>query len=97
MSRRAPRPLSVPLQALTGRLAPRTRLARIQEVWEEAAGPAVAAAARPTAERAGVLTVTCEAAVWAQELELIGGELVRRLNEALGEQDGVRELRCRTG
>lgn len=96
MRRRAPRPLSLPLQALTGRLAPRTRLARIQGVWEQVAGTAVAQAARPTAEREGVVTVTCEAAVWAQELELMGGELVRRLNEALGEE-GVRELRCRTG
>lgn len=96
MRRRAPRPLSLSLQALTGRLAPRTRLARIQEVWDEVAGAAIAQAARPTAEREGVVTVTCEAAVWAQELELMGSELVRRLNEAIGEE-GVRELRCRTG
>jgi len=97
MRRSAPRPLSVPVQALTGRLAPRTRLARVQELWEGVVGATIASCARPTAERAGVVTVTCEAAVWAQELELLGGELVRRLNGALGEEGAVRELRCRVG
>ena len=68
----------------------------MQEVWERAAGPAIAAAARPSAERAGVLTVACEAAVWAQELELMAPELIARLNAALG-AEAISELRCRTG
>ena len=68
----------------------------MQEVWERATGPAIAAAARPTAERDGVLTVTCEAAVWAQELELMAGDLVPALNAALGAET-IRELRCRDG
>jgi len=81
---------------MLGSLAPATTLARVQEVWERAAGPAIAAAARPTAERDGALTVTCTAAVWAQELELMAEELIARLNAALG-ADAVRRLRCRTG
>jgi predicted nucleic acid-binding Zn ribbon protein len=96
VSRAAPRPLAPALQALRTRLAPATTLARVQEVWERAAGPAIAAAARPTGERDGVLTVTCESAVWAQELDLIAYELIARLNAALG-TEAVRELRCRTG
>jgi predicted nucleic acid-binding Zn ribbon protein len=48
------------------------------------------------AEREGVVTVTCEAAVWAAELELLAAELVPRLNGLLGAET-VRELRCRTG
>jgi predicted nucleic acid-binding Zn ribbon protein len=92
----APRPLSTALQALTTTLAPATTLARVQEIWEVAAGPAIAAAAAPTAERDGILTVTCAAAVWAQELDLMAGELIPNLNAALGEQ-AIRELRCRTG
>ena len=51
---------------------------------------------RPTAERDGILTVTCDAAVWAQELDLMAAELIEKLNAALGE-DAIRELRCRTG
>ncbi len=43
-----------------------------------------------------MLTVTCEAAVWAQELELMAAELIARLNAALG-AEALRELRCRTG
>ena len=91
----APRPLSTALQALTATLAPATTLARVQEIWESAAGPAIASAASPTAERGGVLTVTCAAAVWAQELDLMAGELVLSLNAALGEE-AISELRCRT-
>ncbi len=92
----APRPISTALGALTATLAPATTLARVQEIWEGAAGPAIAAAASPTAERDGILTVTCAAAVWAQELDLMAGELIPNLNAALGEQ-AIRELRCRTG
>ena len=92
----APRSLSTALQALTTTLAPATTLAHVQEIWESAAGAAIAGAARPTAERDGVLTVTCAAAVWAQELDLMSDELISRLNDALGGQT-IRELRCRTG
>jgi predicted nucleic acid-binding Zn ribbon protein len=96
MSRAAPRPLATALDQLTGTLAPASTLARVQEVWERAAGAAIAAEARPTAERDGVLTLTCAAAVWAQELDLMGGELIPRLNAALG-AERIRELRCRIG
>lgn len=96
MSRQAPRPLSTIVRELASALAPASTLARAQEVWERAAGPAIAAAAQPTAERDGVLTVTCEAAVWAQELDLMATELITRLNAHLA-GESIRELRCRTG
>jgi predicted nucleic acid-binding Zn ribbon protein len=92
----APRSLSSALDDLTSMLAPATTLARVQKIWELVVGPAIADAARPTAEREGILTVTCAAAVWAQELDLMSGDLVPRLNAALAE-DAVCELRCRTG
>jgi predicted nucleic acid-binding Zn ribbon protein len=94
--RAAPRSLSVALRGFTSALAPATTLARVQETWERTAGPAIAAAARPTSERDGVLTVSCEAAVWAQELEMMAAELIPRLNASLGDET-IRELRCRTG
>ncbi len=96
MSRRAPRRLAGALAEITPTLAPATTLARVQGVWDEAAGQAIAAAARPVAERDGILTVSCEAAVWAAELELLAGEIVPRINARLGAET-VRELRCRTG
>lgn len=96
MSRSAPRPVARALQDLTGALAPATTLARVQEVWERAVGAEIAANARATAERSGVLTVVCTDAMWAQELDLMAGELVPRLNGALGDER-IGELRCRIG
>ena len=96
MSRAAPRSLSAALAELTSGLAPATTLARVQEVWESAAGPAIASAARPSSERGGVLTITCESAVWAQELDLMAPELIPRLNATLGSEE-IRELRVRGG
>jgi predicted nucleic acid-binding Zn ribbon protein len=94
VSRLAPRPLSLALEGLTAELAPVSVLARVQKEWEPAVGPAVAAAATPAAERDGLLTITCSAAVWAQELDLMAGELLARLNTALGEEL-LHKLRCR--
>jgi predicted nucleic acid-binding Zn ribbon protein len=91
--RHAPRPLGPALARLAGDLAPRTGLAEVQRVWKAAVGEVVAAQAEPTAERSGVVTVRCSSAVWAQELDLLGPELVERLNEAL-EGTRVTALRC---
>ena len=94
--RHAPRPLALALAGLAGEVAPLTALARVQAAWSRAVGDTIAAAARPTGERDGVLTVTCEASVWAHELELMGPEVVEAINATLGDSL-VRELRCRTG
>jgi predicted nucleic acid-binding Zn ribbon protein len=94
MRRRDPRPAGHAIAALADRLAPLTLLAEVQHVWPRAVGEVIAAQAEPTGERDGVLAVTCSSAVWAQELDLMGPELVGKLNELLG-GDSVRALRCR--
>lgn len=94
MSRLAPRPIGAALDALSSSLAPASTLGRVQEAWERAAGQSIAAAAQPIGERDGVLTLQCEAAVWAQELDLMAEELLARLNAELGE-DAISALRCR--
>jgi predicted nucleic acid-binding Zn ribbon protein len=96
VSRTAPRRLTAALDGLTATIAPASTLARVQEVWERAVGAAIAASARPAGERDGVLTVICEAAVWAQELDLMSDELIARLNDAL-DAETLRALRCRVG
>lgn len=96
MSRLAPRPLSLALGGLTAALAPATTLARVQQAWNQTVGEVIAQAGLPTAERDGVLTITCADAVWAAELDLMGSELAGRLNQALGEEL-IHRLRCRTG
>ena len=88
MRRQGPRPLAPALDALVASTRPATLLARVQAAWTEAAGPGVAAEAEPVSERGGVITVACHSAVWAQELELLGPDLVERVREAIGEGPG---------
>ena len=93
MSRRAPRPLSAALTGLRERLEPAGGLAAVQSAWREAAGPAVAHAAHPTALRGGLLTIECESAVWAQELQLMAPDLIERLGEHL-DAEPIESIRC---
>ena len=79
-------------QLLRG-LQPASPLAEVQRVWPVAVGPALAARAVPTAAHEGVVSVTCESAVWAHELTLMAGELIGKLDAELG-PGTVRELRC---
>ena len=93
MRRTAPRPLAHALEAAVAHLAPQTPLARVQAVWTDAVGEGIAAQGTPVRLAAGRLTVYCEHAAWAENLQLLGLEIARRLNERLG-ADTVREIRC---
>jgi predicted nucleic acid-binding Zn ribbon protein len=85
--------LAPALEVLRDALAPATLLAEIQRAWPEAVGPAIAAEAVPTRERGGVLTVSCSASVWAQELDLMAPAILSRLNELLAGA-AIQRLRC---
>ena len=91
--RRSPRAVALPLDRIRDELAPQTLLADAQRVWAEAVGATIAAEARPTAERGGMLTVSCSASVWAQELDLMAPSILARLNSCL-RQGEVTRLRC---
>ncbi len=91
--RLAPRRAGGAVGRLLRDLQPASLLAEVQRVWPAAVGSVLAAHATPTAERAGVISVTCESAVWAHELALMAGELIARLDGQLG-TGAVRELRC---
>ena len=78
---------------LADELAPATLLAGVQRVWPATVGEAIAAEAQPTAERGGVVTVSCSASVWAQELDLMAPQIIARLNSALADGQ-VQRLRC---
>jgi predicted nucleic acid-binding Zn ribbon protein len=93
MSRPAPRRLSLAVGQLTERLAPRSTLGDVQRAWPDAVGPVIAREASPTGERGGTLTITCRSSVWAQELDLMGPDLVAKLNARLG-SDRISALRC---
>ncbi len=96
MKRRAPRPIAEAVTALQRSLAPATLLAEVQRAWPAAVGEAIAREAEPVGERGGTVTVVCTAAVWANELTLMGPMVVEQLNAAIG-RDAVRSLRCVTG
>jgi predicted nucleic acid-binding Zn ribbon protein len=78
---------------LADELAPETLLAEVQRVWPAVVGPSIADQAAPTTARGGVVTVSCSASVWAQELDLMAPQIVARLNDAL-HRGSVQRLRC---
>ena len=78
---------------LRDEVAPETLLADVQRVWPEAVGAVIAGEAQPVSERGGVLTVSCSASVWAQELDLMGPVIVERLNGLLSGHP-ISRLRC---
>ena len=93
--RRSPRQVGLAVEQMRDRLAPETLLAEVQRVWPEAVGAAIAAEAQPTSERGGVLTISCSAAVWAQELDLMSPVITERLNDVLA-RGRIGRLRCVT-
>ena len=99
MRRSSPRPVAAAVERLRAESEPATVLARVQACWPETVGHAVAAEADPVAERGGVLTVACGSAVWAQELQLLGPDILTRLNRAISGAGStpLKELRVRTG
>jgi len=86
--RRMPRPLVVAdllATALHGKPAEkRLQEGKIWLVWEGTVGPAIAAQARPTGFRDGVLTVTVANAPWMQQLTFLKRDIMARLNTRLG-------------
>ncbi len=98
MRRLAPRPIEAALGLALPAARPPGLLAEVQTLWPELAGTELARSASPVSERQGTVTVACESAVWAQELELLGRDVLGRLNEALAGPGSAPlvELRVRT-
>ena len=82
-SRRAPRPISEAVSRAVEGAEPATLLAAVQRAWPDAVGEAIAREATPVAERDGVVTVACQSATWAQELDLLGDRIREQLREKL--------------
>ncbi len=85
--------MALALDQIRDELAPESLLADVQRAWRSAVGPTIAEEAQPTAERAGVVTVSCSASVWAQELDLMAPVILDRLNRLL-ESGQIARLRC---
>ncbi len=91
-----PRSLGDALRTVRAAVEPATPLGAVQGAWNEAVGAEIASHARPVAERDGTITVACDAATWAQELDLLQTDLLARLRERLGE-DVCKRLRFVVG
>lgn len=89
----APMPLSGLLRTLIGELGVEDRLAQSRAllVWEEAAGPLVAAQARPLRITRGRLELSVPSATWRNQLSFMKHDLLLRLNQLAGEEV-VRDL-----
>ena len=85
MRRLAPRGLGAALEEVTRGLEPPSLIGRVQRVWPEVAGAALAKHAEPVSEHGRELLLRCADAVWAEEVRLMSIELTGRLNEVLGE------------
>jgi predicted nucleic acid-binding Zn ribbon protein len=95
--RRTPRPLGDALRGALSLAEPATPLAAIQRAWAEAVGERIAAAATPVSERDGTITVVCESATWAQELDLLEGEVAAKLRSKLPPDMQFERLRFELG
>lgn len=95
-----PRPLAVAdllATALHGKpVEKRLQEGKVWLLWDGTVGPAIAAQARPTGFRDGVLTVTVASAPWMQQLTFLKRDIIARLNARLG-CDLVRDIYLRAG
>jgi predicted nucleic acid-binding Zn ribbon protein len=93
MRRRAPRPISAAIGEALERAEPATLLAAVQRAWPAAVGEAIAREATPVAERAGVVTVACSSSAWAQELDLLGRQILAKIGPELPQGSTLEGLR----
>lgn len=78
------------LASVLQRLDPQRRFL-VWQKWNEIAGEPLASRAQPRQLADGVLVLSVANHTWAQELHLLRGDLIARLNRALGE-DLVRDI-----
>jgi predicted nucleic acid-binding Zn ribbon protein len=58
----------------------------VLSIWEEVVGPRIAANAKPVSYRDSKLFVQVATTIWMHELSFTKGEVLRKLNERLGER-----------
>ena len=91
--RRAPRRLATAIGETLERAEPATLLAAVQSAWPAVVGEAIAREATPVAERSGVVTVACTSSAWAQELDLLGRQILDKIRPGLPAETPLEGLR----
>jgi predicted nucleic acid-binding Zn ribbon protein len=69
---------------------------RIWRVWDRAVGAEIARNARPAAVKGSILLVHVTSSTWLHHLQYRKGDLLARLNDALG-QAAVSEIKFKIG
>ena len=64
--------------------------------WVKEVGPQISKVTKPLSMSEGVLNVSVKSPTWANELSMLKGRLIEKLNRALGEEV-VRDIRFRIG
>jgi hypothetical protein len=85
-----PKPLGALLGGAREVSAERSGAALDPDKWRRAVGARISARARPGRVQARTLTVYVASSVWAQELSLLGPEMLTRLRAVGLDVDGVR-------
>jgi predicted nucleic acid-binding Zn ribbon protein len=88
-----PRPVSSLIGNFREQFGPRDLLGRVQGAWPGVAGETIASVTRIAGETEGTVDVECESAVWAEELSLMEPRLRELLNDQLGVEGPVQQLR----
>ncbi len=71
-------------------------LLRVWDLWKTAAGDAIAANASPAAFKGRILLVHVSNSTWLHHLRFLEGELIDKLNAALG-QDDIQKIQFKIG
>ena len=61
-------------------------ISRIFNCWEEIVGTEISKKAKPIKVTGGVLRVSVTTSTWANELSLMSGQLIEKINSFIGEE-----------
>ncbi len=70
-------------------------ISRIFNCWEEIVGTEIYKKAKPKKVTAGVLYMSVTTSTWANELSLMSGQLIEKINSFIGEEV-VKSIRFKT-
>lgn len=86
------------LETIAGRMGIKKQIkkANVLNDWAEIVGPKIAKETRAEHVRGAILFVNCSGPVWAQQLELLKPEIMKKVRAAVG-PGIIMDIRFRTG
>jgi len=73
-----------------------TKMVRVWDVWQSAVGDQIGENTNPAVFKGSLLIVNATSSAWVQQLWFLKEEIVRKVNQALGE-DLITEIKFRIG